>query len=172
MFKKIVRYGALGAAALLILIQLVPYGRAHANPAVVQEPMWDSPETLALTQRACFDCHSNETVWPWYSNVAPVSWQLQRHVEEGREHLNFSEWGQGGEGEETDELVEVILEGEMPPANYLLLHPEARLTAAEQDALVRGLAATNGGSYTPGQSQDDDDHDRNEGHEEQDDHDD
>jgi hypothetical protein len=56
-----------------LLIQLVPYGRAHANPPVVKEPAWDSPTTRALAKRACFDCHSNETVWPWYTNVAPVS---------------------------------------------------------------------------------------------------
>lgn len=128
-----------------LVIQLVPYGRAHANPPVTAEPAWDSPQTRALAERACFDCHSNESEWPWYSNVAPVSWLVQRDVEEGREYLNFSTWGRGGEGEEAEELGEVIAEGEMPPRAYLLTHPEARLTAAEKEALMAGLQATAGG---------------------------
>jgi mono/diheme cytochrome c family protein len=73
--------GTLGA------IQLVPYGRDHINPQVTQESRWDSARTRALAARACFDCHSNETVWPWYSNVAPVSWLIQRDVDEGRRAL-------------------------------------------------------------------------------------
>jgi len=59
---------------LLVVIQFVPYGRAHTNPPVAQEPIWDSPQTRELARRACFDCHSNETMWPWYSNIAPISW--------------------------------------------------------------------------------------------------
>ena len=94
--------------------------------------------------------HSNETVWPWYSNVAPVSWLVQHDVDEGREHLNFSTWnqrqGERGEeeGEESEELVEVVREGSMPPRNFLLTHPEARLSDAERAALIEGLAATTG----------------------------
>jgi len=134
-------------AAGFLLIQLVPFGRAHDNPPVVQEPNWDSPQTRELAARACFDCHSNTTVWPWYSNVAPVSWLVQHDVDEGREHLNFSDWNQshaehGGEAHEADELGETVLEGEMPPANYLLNHPEAKLTDDERAALAAGLQAT------------------------------
>src|SRR5215831_3235209 len=76
----------------LVLIQLIPFGREHTNPPVTQEPAWDSPGTRELAKRACFDCHSNETVWPWYSRVAPVSWLTQRDVNGGRRHVNFSEW--------------------------------------------------------------------------------
>jgi hypothetical protein len=61
----------LGAVALFALIQVVPYGRSHTNPPVQSEPKWDSPQTRALAVRACYDCHSNETTWPWYTNVAP-----------------------------------------------------------------------------------------------------
>ena len=75
-----------------LLIQVIPYGHDHTNPPVVNEPNWDSPQTREITKRACFDCHSNETVWPWYSNIAPVSWLVYRDVSDGREHLNFSEW--------------------------------------------------------------------------------
>ncbi len=129
-------------AALAALIQLVPYGRAHTNPPVTAEPKWDSPQTRALARRACFDCHSNETTWPWYSSIAPVSWLVQRDVDEGRSRLNFSEWGAAGKSREVREVGEVILEGEMPPAYYLLNHPEARLSTAEKQALAAGLAAS------------------------------
>lgn len=130
-----------------LLIQLVPYGRNHDNPPVIQEPNWDSPETRALAERACFDCHSNETVWPWYSNIAPVSWLTQHDTEEGRQILNFSEWGVNGRRQETDEIGEAIQEGSMPMPMFLITHPEARLTDAEKQALIRGLAATTGSSF-------------------------
>ena len=107
----------IGGLGLLALIQLLPYGRDHTNPPVVAEPAWDSTETRELAVRACFDCRSNETVWPWYSNIAPMSWVLQRDVDEGREHLNFSDWQREQEGEEAAETVD---EGTMPPGNYLL----------------------------------------------------
>jgi len=129
-----------------LLIQLLPYGRNHSNPPVINEPAWDSSQTKELAVRACYDCHSNETVWPWYSNVAPVSWLVQHDVDEGRQYLNFSEWGSGrGEGEEGDEMAEVIYEGEMPPPYYLLTHPEARLTDAEKQSLANGLLTIAGG---------------------------
>jgi hypothetical protein len=127
-----------------LLIQLVPYGRNHTNPPVVHEPNWDSPETRELAKRACFDCHSNETVWPWYSNVAPVSWLVYHDTMEGREYLNFSEWGKGLEGEKGEEMVEQIKEGEMPMPIYLPTHSEARLTPAEKSTLISGLLATAG----------------------------
>lgn len=130
-----------GVVALGLLIQLVPYGKNHTNPPVVAEPAWDSPQTRALAQRACFDCHSNETVWPWYSNIAPVSWLVQRDVTEGREKLNFSEWGQR-RMRDADEAGEVVREGEMPLPIYLLQHPEARLTAVEKEAFASGLENT------------------------------
>lgn len=126
-----------------ILMQLVPYGRTHSNPPVVSEPDWDSAETQALAERACFDCHSNETEWPWTSHIAPTSWLIQHDVEEGREHLNFSEWSIGG-GEDGEEMAEVIYEGEMPLAIYLITHPEARLSEDEKQRLAQGLLVTGG----------------------------
>lgn len=142
MLKRVLGVGVVVVVGGFLLIQLVPYGRHHDNPPVVREPNWDSTQTRDLAQRACFDCHSNETVWPWYSNVAPVSWLVQHDVEEGRQTVNFSTWGRGGEGEESGELVEVIAEGEMPPSYYLITHPEARLTSAEKQALMQGLRAS------------------------------
>lgn len=126
---------------LLLIAQLIPYGRDHTNPPVVAEPAWDSVKTRELAVRACFDCHSNETTWPWYSNVAPVSWLVQQHVAEGREELNFSEWHLEQEG---DEAAKTVRERSMPTWDYMLTHPEARLSDEELAILARGLAATLG----------------------------
>lgn len=125
-----------------VVIQLVPYGRDHDNPAIIAEPNWDSPQTRDLFMTACGDCHSYETEWPWYSHVAPVSWLVQHDVEEGRAEFNVSRWGRGEN--EADEAAEVIQEGEMPLPVYLITHPEARLAAADEQALIQGLVATFG----------------------------
>jgi mono/diheme cytochrome c family protein len=109
----------------------------------MQEPQWDSPQTRELMQRACFDCHSNESTWPWYSYIAPISWLVQNDVEEGRWRLNFSEWGRGEA--ETDDMYEVVREEEMPPAIYLLTHPKARLNNQDFQSLLNGIQATFGG---------------------------
>ena len=124
-------------------IQAVPYGRQHTNPPILAEPNWDAPQTRALTARACFDCQSNETVWPWYSNVAPISWLVQRDVDEGRRALNFSEWNRAQK--EAREPAKTVLEREMPPWTYTIRSSEARLSPTDKDALARGLAATLGG---------------------------
>jgi len=125
---------------VLALIQLVPYGRDHKNPPVQQEPNWDNLRTRELAVGACFDCHSNDTEWPWYSNVAPFSWLIQRDVDEGRQRLNFSEWGRGRQ--EAREIGEVVREGEMPPLQYRVMHTSARLSVQEKEALMNGLAAS------------------------------
>ncbi len=142
MWKKVLIYGGIAIVILAILIQFVPYGRNHTNPPVIKEPAWDSPQTQVLFQRACADCHSNNTNWPWYTNIAPVSWMIQHHVEDGRSTLNLSECGvprTDEENEDSEEISEVILEGEMPLPQYTAIHAEARLTAAERQALAQGL---------------------------------
>lgn len=128
----------LGLIALLLIIQFIPLNQT--NPTVIREPAWDSPRTRAYAQRACFDCHSNETVWPWYAHVAPLSWLITNHVNEGRKEFNISEWkpGQG------DEAAEHFRDGEMPLSSYRLLHPEARLSATERSEFLEGLIATFG----------------------------
>jgi hypothetical protein len=142
--KRILTGIAIGVVALFGVAQLIPYGRDHTNPPVVREPAWDSPRTRELAVRACFDCHSNETHWPWYAHVAPTSWLLQSHVDEGRQVLNFSEWTRPYE--EAGEAAETVLDGTMPLDSYLLLHPRARLSAAEKKQLADGLRATLGTS--------------------------
>ncbi len=133
----------LGLVLLFILIQIVPYGRDHTNPPVMKEPQWDSPKTRELFMRACGDCHSNETKWPWYSNIAPLSWSIYNHVVEGREHFNVSMWGLQKKNK-GDEAAEEVEEGEMPLKSYLLAHPEARLSDSEKKALIEGLKKTFG----------------------------
>ena len=140
--KRKIRWIFIGGLVIFIAIQAVPYGHGHLNPPVRVEPKWNNPVTRELAVRACFDCHSNQTVWPWYSYVAPASWLVQRHVEEGREELNFSEWDLPQD--EAEEAAEEVLEGNMPMRNYVWLHPEAKLTDSERQALARGLEATFG----------------------------
>ena len=135
-----------GVATVLIFgegIQLVPYGQAHANPPVVQEPAWDSARARQLFMAACADYHTNETQWPWYSSVAPVSWLVARHVQEGRERLYVSEWSGSNEGGE--EASETVMRRSMPTWDYMLMHPAARLSASETKELGTGLVATFGG---------------------------
>lgn len=133
---------AAGALVVLVVIflvlQFIPLDMS--NPSVVQEPNWDSPRTRELAQAACFDCHSNETVWPWYAKIAPARLLLWNDVREGRETLNFSDW-QHSEIE-IGEIAEVIDEGEMPPWYYTLMHGEADLSAQEKQDLINGLRAT------------------------------
>jgi hypothetical protein len=127
----------LALIVLAIAIQFIPYGRDHSNPPVVTEPKWDSPRTRELAQRACFDCHSNTTVWPTYAQIAPASWLLQHDVEEGRSHLNFSEWNRPQE--HAGDAAKEVREKAMPPAIYLPLHAGARLTDTEREELAAGL---------------------------------
>jgi hypothetical protein len=126
---------------LLVLIQLIPYGRNHSNPSITGTPAWDSPDTERLARRACFNCHSNETSWPWYASIAPASWRVQHDVDEGRSKLNFSA---ANPGDEAGDAAETVRKGKMPPGDYMLMHPEARLSAAERKLLAEGLAATFG----------------------------
>ncbi|MDO8688708.1 MAG: heme-binding domain-containing protein [Dehalococcoidia bacterium] len=122
---------------ILLLIQLIPYGRNHTNPPVAVEPSWDSAQTRELAVRACYDCHSNETVWTWYSNIAPASWIIQLDVDRGRARLNFSEWNRPQR--ETREIARPVQRGEMPQWYYVLMHPSAGLSSAEVQALANGL---------------------------------
>lgn len=120
---------------LFALAQLVPYGRDHSNPKVETTPDWTSASIETLAMDACGDCHSNLTTWPWYANVAPGSWLIQHDVDEGRSVFN---WSTGCA--EAEEVREVLDEGEMPPVQYELLHPKARLSDAEARRLADGLA--------------------------------
>jgi len=135
--KKIILYVIVGGIILLGLIQLVPFGHDHSNPATVAEPQWSSPEARALAKEHCFQCHSNETEWPWYSNIAPASWLIQFDVNEGRDKFNFSDWN--ANSGELDEMVETIQEGEMPPIQYWMFHPNSHLNDQQKQDLIDAL---------------------------------
>jgi hypothetical protein len=126
----------LGAA--LVLIQLVPVERT--NPAVAAAEVPAPPEVREILKRACYDCHSNETVWPWYSRVAPFSFLLARDVREGRREVNFSTLAgdpMRRRQRKWMEIPEQVEKREMPPWFYTAVHPEARLSDADRAALVR-----------------------------------
>ena len=136
-----------GAAVvgLALAIQLVPVDRS--NPPVTAD--LDAPPAVAEVLRtSCYDCHSNETRWPWYSRVAPVSWLVAHDVEEARDRLNFSLWG-SYEGKRQQRLAEKTWEeveaGEMPPGMYLLAHADARLSDDDRAVLAAWSAAFSGG---------------------------
>jgi hypothetical protein len=126
----------LGAGALFVIFLTVVALLLETNPPVVNEPKWDSPQTAALVRRACYDCHSNETVYPWYDKLPVGSWITVFDVVRGRRELNFSNWTGT---RRVERITRSIQEGEMPPGIYLILHPQANLTDAEKQQLITGL---------------------------------
>ena len=129
------------AGGLLLLIQILRPERTNpaSDSSLALSQLASPPAEIELTlKNACLDCHSNQTVWPWYSEVAPLSWMIADHVKRGRAELNFSEWGRYQSGERAHllkEAQELLEKREMPPWGYRLFHPEARLSDAEIAAL-------------------------------------
>ncbi len=143
-----------GIVVVALAIQAVPFGWDRSNPPVTAEPDWDSARTRELVVRACFDCHSNEVEYPWYSRVAPMSWAVQLHVDQGRAEVNYSEWDRPQD--EAEESAETVIDGEMPPAFYTrFAHSDARLTDAELEELIAGLEATLGSEDREEREEDD-----------------
>jgi hypothetical protein len=136
---RFLRFGALVLLVVFLLIQLVPYGWVKTNPPITQEAPWPTPEDRLLAVDACYDCHSNETEWPVWSYVAPMSWLIRMDVDRGRDDLNFSTWDDDDGG--ADDAADTIVEGSMPPFRYIPLHPDARLSQVEQQRLVTALLA-------------------------------
>ena len=127
------------AVVLFIVIQFVPYGRSsHSNPTATNPFKWTDPQAEAIAKTSCYDCHSNETKWWWATNIAPFSWLVQSDVDGGRARLNFSEFDGLPPAEE---LQGVVQEGEMPPFQYTIIHPGAKLTDAQKQTLIKGYAA-------------------------------
>ena len=138
---KVMRWLVVVAACLLVVAQ---FSRpARTNPAADQllalhSHMQVSPQVAAIIDRSCADCHSNKTRWPWYSNVAPVSWLVIDHVNHGRSHLNFSEWGRYNQREAEGMLNQICQEvksGAMPLSSYTPLHPGSKLSTADVNTL-------------------------------------
>jgi mono/diheme cytochrome c family protein len=135
---------ALAGVLTFLIIQLVPYGRDHANPPGTGEPTWSSDATRALMVRACYQCHSSEVQYPAYASIAPTSWAVQRHIDEARGAINYSQFAT--DPGQADETIQVIRDGSMPPAYFTRfgINPGAKLTDAERDALIAGLEKTPG----------------------------
>jgi hypothetical protein len=135
--RLVAKWVGIGASVVFLLAQVIPVDRS--NPLMVQE-MTADPEIMQILRRSCFDCHSNETVWPWYSYVAPVSWLVAYDVREGRRELNFSEFNRISASdlrEVIEEIGEEVEEGKMPPSIYTVTHPSARLSSDDIRKLRR-----------------------------------
>ncbi len=142
METKVLGRAMAGVAVVLAGIQLVPVDRA--NPPADGPMALPAGEAGRILEAACMDCHSHETVWPWYARVAPAKFLLANHVNEGRRALNFSTWGQrtpDRQDHKLEEIVEMVESGEMPEGSYTWMHPEARLTDAERQVLVEWAEA-------------------------------
>lgn len=140
--KKLATIALPTLLVLFLLLQLVPVNTE--NPPVTAAMPSAGAEVDGLLQAACNDCHTHETTWPWYSKIAPVSIFVARHVDEGREHFNLSTWGElpaDRRDHKLEEMIEMVEEGEMPLRSYVLMHPEAKLTAAQRDLLVEWARA-------------------------------
>jgi hypothetical protein len=139
--KRIVKYGGGIFVLLLLASQLVRPERTNppADPAVSWEARARPPAAVAeVIGRACRDCHSNRTVWPWYSKIAPVSWLVASDVSEGRGKLNFSRWdiySPEVTHAKSGQVCSEVRTGEMPPEIYVMMHPDAKLSAADIAAL-------------------------------------
>jgi len=129
-----------GAVGIFLLIQLIPFGHSRTNPATVAEPNWSRPEVRALVKEHCFQCHSNETEWTWYANIAPGSWLIAFDVIEGRGKFNFSDWS--NRPGELDEMIKTIQAGEMPPVQYWIFHPNSRLNDQQKQDLISALESS------------------------------
>lgn len=141
--KVLILGAALGISFIALQvfpIQILAHDLGRYDQPVTSRIEWSSADVERLVRQACYDCHSNETRYPFYASIAPISWLINSDVNQGRRELNFST--QPADQIDPEELAEAVLEGEMPPAIYLPLHPEANLTADERQTLVRGFYAS------------------------------
>lgn len=153
-FKRIVRWAIGILLVAFLVIQFIPVDRT--NPPVGAD-VPTSPEVKAVLRRACYDCHSNETVWTWYTYIAPASWLVAKDIQEGREHLNFSTWNNYDTKKQVKlmrESWEEIEEGEMPLWFYTPMHRDAQLSTVDKN-LLRKWALGSTGSVMPPQDEDD-----------------
>ncbi len=139
MKKSVIIIGAI--ILLIVLIQFIRIDKENpqSNPQYEYFAVSQVPEQVqSILKKSCFDCHSNHTLYPWYSSIAPASWMLARHIKEGREHLNFSEWGNYSlkdRMEMAEDIIEQIEDGEMPLKSYVLIHKDAKLSNEEKEII-------------------------------------
>lgn len=154
MLKKIL----IALAVIVIGIQFIPVDRS--NPPITQDI--DAPaEVKAILKTSCYDCHSNETIWPWYSYVSPASFLVAGDVEHGRKRVNFSEWDKYDENKKAKKLnaiLEEVEEGEMPLSKYLIMHPAAEMNQ-EKIKILKDWIISNHESEKPLRYEKEDDKD-------------
>jgi hypothetical protein len=144
---KALKWAAIVVACLLVIAQFKR--PAMTNPVINPSQALEAhiqldPKVASILDRSCNDCHSNKTRWPWYANVAPVSWFVIDHVDHGRSHLNFSEWGKYTTEEKKTHLgqfCELVTEGWMPLSSYTPLHPDAKLSDADKKLICDWASA-------------------------------
>jgi hypothetical protein len=127
----------------MVILVAIQFIRIDSTNPPIDSDIPTSIEVKSILRRSCYDCHSNETIWPWYSHIAPISWLLAWDVRDGRDELNFSTWSQYSTQRQLKKLKESweqITEGDMPPWYYLLPHPDARLSPAERELLRQWTA--------------------------------
>ena len=140
--SKTLKYSGIGLIALVVIIQFFSGKKPDVqsqNPGDIHQVLEIGQEVSRILREACYDCHSNETVYPWYASVAPISWLVIHDVDEGRDELNFSTWADyplKRQNHKLDEIIELVEEGEMPMAVYKITHPEARLTNEEINLVI------------------------------------
>lgn len=124
---------------IFIGIQFVPMDVPADVPSKAEDSIEAPDNVQAILKRACFDCHSNHTTFPWYSSIAPVSWFTKHHVEEGREHMNFSTWASYEDEKKLKFLQKIpkAIKSKMPLPSYLLIHKEAKLSDADKEAITK-----------------------------------
>lgn len=140
---KVTKFGAAALLGLFLVIQLVPYGWTKSNPPITAPAPWPNAQAGAVARAACYDCHSNETDWPAYSYVAPMSWLVRNDVERGRDEMNFSEWDEDS-ADAAEDAREEIVEGRMPPPDYRRIHRDAQLDDEDAAILVDALERMSG----------------------------
>jgi len=137
---SMVKFSVVGFSLVAAGIQILgsPIERDQHRSKAARFTAAMSPEVGAILMRSCKDCHSNETTWPWYSQIAPVSWIVASDVKKGREKLNFSDWGsRERSANEVEEICDAARNGSMPLRGYRLMHPEASLSEHDVDSLCR-----------------------------------
>lgn len=141
--RRLVLIGSVAVVGFVLMVVIGNVAAERTNPPVTHSINWDSLETERLARTACFDCHSNETRWPWYAHIAPMSFLVGNDVADARREMNFST----GYNLDAEKMVEMIEDGKMPLGNYLLMHPEANLSAEQKAQLIAGLQATFAGGF-------------------------
>ena len=143
--KKKIIYGLM---AIIVIIQFFRIDKVNPEFNIAEDfiEITTPPQEITATLKAaCYDCHSNQTNYPWYSNVAPISWWVKNHIDEGRDELNFSKWGKykaKKQDHKLEECIELVEEGEMPLNEYTWTHAEAKLTPEQKEQLMNWFKTT------------------------------